>query len=165
MTSRNISRRGFLQTAGAGAVTVWVPTKASGYTAAEMRAMAGSGRLQVGARHAGAVRRSRQAGAEPRNDEGEARDDGRRDAPARENAQMPGDRETPDGGRLDRRLHRKGQRSRSAVRQRRREDRDDDVERDGEQDPPRDEDSESDGELHSSSRLRPECARSERRRP
>ena len=40
MTSRNISRRGFLQTAGAGAVTVWVPTRASGYTAAEMRAMA-----------------------------------------------------------------------------------------------------------------------------
>src|SRR2546426_3742260 len=45
MTVRNISRRGFLQTAGAGAITVWVPTKANGYTAAEMRAMAADDRL------------------------------------------------------------------------------------------------------------------------
>jgi len=33
----SVSRRGFLQTAGAGSVTMWIPTHASGYTGAEMR--------------------------------------------------------------------------------------------------------------------------------
>jgi 3-hydroxy-D-aspartate aldolase len=33
----SVSRRGFLQAAGAGSVTMWIPTHASGYTAAEMR--------------------------------------------------------------------------------------------------------------------------------
>ena len=33
----SVSRRGFLQTAGAGTVTMWIPTHASGYTAPEMR--------------------------------------------------------------------------------------------------------------------------------
>jgi 3-hydroxy-D-aspartate aldolase len=45
MTSRNISRRGFLHTAGAGAIAGCIPTKASGYTAAEMRAMAADDKL------------------------------------------------------------------------------------------------------------------------
>jgi D-serine deaminase-like pyridoxal phosphate-dependent protein len=45
MTSRNVSRRGFLHTAGAGAMTVWVPKPGSGYTGAEMRAMAAGDRL------------------------------------------------------------------------------------------------------------------------
>ena len=30
---RSLSRRGFLQTAGAGTVTMWIPNHASGYTA------------------------------------------------------------------------------------------------------------------------------------
>jgi 3-hydroxy-D-aspartate aldolase len=39
----SFSRRGFLQTAGAGTVTMWIPTHASGYTAAEMRDKAAVG--------------------------------------------------------------------------------------------------------------------------
>ena len=73
----SLSRRGFLQTAGAGTVTMWIPNHASGYTAAEMREKAAAGstgrRLEVGARHAGAVRRSRQDGSEPGDDAAEAR--------------------------------------------------------------------------------------------
>ena len=45
MTTRTISRRGFLHTAGAGAMTIWVPKKAIGYTGAEMRAMAAADTL------------------------------------------------------------------------------------------------------------------------
>src|SRR5262245_3126511 len=45
MKSPAVSRRGFLQTAGAGAVTMWVPKNVSGYTDAEMRAMAADGTL------------------------------------------------------------------------------------------------------------------------
>jgi len=41
----SLSRRGFLQTAGAGTVTMWIPNDASGYTAAEMRAKAVAGSL------------------------------------------------------------------------------------------------------------------------
>jgi 3-hydroxy-D-aspartate aldolase len=41
----SLSRRGFLQTAGAGTVTMWIPNHASGYTAAEMRAKAAEGSL------------------------------------------------------------------------------------------------------------------------
>jgi D-serine deaminase-like pyridoxal phosphate-dependent protein len=40
MTSSTVSRRNFLQIAGIGAVTVWVPKPVSGYTAAEMRSNA-----------------------------------------------------------------------------------------------------------------------------
>ena len=43
----SLSRRGFLQTAGAGAVTMWIPNHASGYTAAEMRAKAAAGSLSA----------------------------------------------------------------------------------------------------------------------
>jgi D-serine deaminase-like pyridoxal phosphate-dependent protein len=49
---RSISRRGFLHTAGAGAMTIWTPTgavggprKSAGYTAADMRAMAADDKL------------------------------------------------------------------------------------------------------------------------
>src|SRR5881397_1951698 len=42
---RSLSRRGFLQTAGAGTVTMWIPNHASGYTAADMRAKAAGGSL------------------------------------------------------------------------------------------------------------------------
>ena len=37
------SRRGFLQTAGAGSITMWIPNHANGYTGAEMRAKAADG--------------------------------------------------------------------------------------------------------------------------
>ena len=39
----SVSRRGFLQTAGAGSITMWIPTHASGYTGAEMREKAAAG--------------------------------------------------------------------------------------------------------------------------
>ena len=39
------SRRRFLQTAGAGGITMWIPTGANGYTADEMRAKAAAGKL------------------------------------------------------------------------------------------------------------------------
>jgi len=42
---RSLSRRGFLQTAGAGTVTMWIPKHASGYTAADMRTKAAEGSL------------------------------------------------------------------------------------------------------------------------
>jgi D-serine deaminase-like pyridoxal phosphate-dependent protein len=38
-----LSRRGFLQTAGAGSITMWIPNHANGYTGAEMRAKAADG--------------------------------------------------------------------------------------------------------------------------
>jgi 3-hydroxy-D-aspartate aldolase len=41
----SLSRRGFLQTAGAGTVTMWIPNHANGYTAAEMRVKAAAGSL------------------------------------------------------------------------------------------------------------------------
>ena len=41
----SLSRRGFLQTAGAGSITMWIPNHANGYTGAEMRAKAGDGSL------------------------------------------------------------------------------------------------------------------------
>ena len=41
----SLSRRGFLQTAGAGTVTMWIPKQANGYTAAEMRVKAAAGSL------------------------------------------------------------------------------------------------------------------------
>src|SRR5262245_63952404 len=40
-----LSRRGFLQTAGAGGIMMWVPTNATGYTADEMRDKAAAGSL------------------------------------------------------------------------------------------------------------------------
>jgi D-serine deaminase-like pyridoxal phosphate-dependent protein len=45
MASPTLSRRGFLQSAGASAVTIWVPTNASGFTGAEMRAKSADGTL------------------------------------------------------------------------------------------------------------------------
>src|SRR5439155_4348932 len=48
MTSSTISRRNFLQTAGLGAVTVWVPKRVSGYTGVEMRSKAVNSRMGVG---------------------------------------------------------------------------------------------------------------------
>ena len=36
----SLSRRGFLQTAGAGSITMWIPNHSNGYTSAEMRAKA-----------------------------------------------------------------------------------------------------------------------------
>ncbi len=42
---RSLSRRGFLQTAGSGTVTMWIPNHASGYTAADLRAKAAGGSL------------------------------------------------------------------------------------------------------------------------
>ena len=41
----SLSRRGFLQTAGAGTVTMWIPNDARGYSAAEMREKAADGSL------------------------------------------------------------------------------------------------------------------------
>jgi D-serine deaminase-like pyridoxal phosphate-dependent protein len=43
MRGKRISRRGLLQTAGTGALTMWMPKPASGYTANEMRAKAADG--------------------------------------------------------------------------------------------------------------------------
>jgi D-serine deaminase-like pyridoxal phosphate-dependent protein len=43
MKSTRISRRGLLQTAGTGALTMWIPKPVSGYTANEMRAKAADG--------------------------------------------------------------------------------------------------------------------------
>ena len=40
-----LSRRGFLQSAGAGSITMWIPNHASGYTASEMRAKAAADSL------------------------------------------------------------------------------------------------------------------------
>jgi len=40
-----LSRRGFLKTAGAGGITMWIPNKASGYTSAEMRVKDAEGSL------------------------------------------------------------------------------------------------------------------------
>lgn len=45
MKSTRISRRGLLQTAGTGALTMWIPKPVSGYTANEMRAKAADGSL------------------------------------------------------------------------------------------------------------------------
>ena len=39
----SLSRRGFLQTAGAGSITMWIPNHSNGYTSAEMRAKAADG--------------------------------------------------------------------------------------------------------------------------
>ena len=47
MTIPYVSRRRFLQSAGVGAATVWVPSSAKGYTAAEMSTMS-STELEVG---------------------------------------------------------------------------------------------------------------------
>src|SRR5262245_23654691 len=44
MTS-HFSRRGFLKTAGASGITMWIPARASGYTAAEMREKDAKGTL------------------------------------------------------------------------------------------------------------------------
>jgi len=41
----SLSRRGFLQTAGAGTITMWIPNNAIGYTAGEMRAKAAADSL------------------------------------------------------------------------------------------------------------------------
>jgi 3-hydroxy-D-aspartate aldolase len=41
----SLSRRGFLQSAGAGSITMWIPNHASGYTAGEMRAKAAADSL------------------------------------------------------------------------------------------------------------------------
>src|SRR5712691_5931519 len=40
-----LSRRGFLKTAGAGGITMWIPTNARGYTSAEMRVKDAEGSL------------------------------------------------------------------------------------------------------------------------
>jgi len=45
MSLSRFSRRGFLRTAGAGTVTMWIPTNAHGYTTAEMRAKDAAGKL------------------------------------------------------------------------------------------------------------------------
>jgi 3-hydroxy-D-aspartate aldolase len=45
MSLSPLSRRDFLNTAGLGTVTMWVPTRARGYTGAEMRAKAAEGSL------------------------------------------------------------------------------------------------------------------------
>src|SRR5262245_22267421 len=48
MTWPTVSRRNFLQAAGMGAVHMWVPNDARGYTAAEMRAKAIDTKVGVG---------------------------------------------------------------------------------------------------------------------
>ena len=48
MKPSTVSRRNFLQTAGVGAVTVWVPKNVSGYTAGEMRSKAVDTKMGVG---------------------------------------------------------------------------------------------------------------------
>ena len=48
MKPSTVSRRRFLHSAGGGAMTLWVPKRASGYTAAEMRAKATDARMGVG---------------------------------------------------------------------------------------------------------------------
>ncbi|HWW82242.1 MAG TPA: hypothetical protein VNZ26_01495, partial [Vicinamibacterales bacterium] len=44
----SLSRRLFLQTAGVSSVTMWIPKKVAGYTAADMRAKVVEGRVGVG---------------------------------------------------------------------------------------------------------------------
>ena len=46
MSHTSVSRRRFIQTAGAA--SVWVPTTVKGYTGAEMRSMSAPHALQVG---------------------------------------------------------------------------------------------------------------------
>ena len=118
----------------------------------------------MGPRHAGALRRSRQAGSEPGDDEGETGRDRHRDAAAREDPQVSGHRQAAARRGRHRRLHREGQRGGGALRERRRQDPDDDLERDDEQDPPRHEDSEDKPQLHPGRRLRAQRPRIERRR-
>jgi len=48
MKPSTVSRRGFLHTAGAGVMTMWVPRGARGYTGAEMRAKTSGAKLSVG---------------------------------------------------------------------------------------------------------------------
>jgi len=48
MRGSAVSRRGLLQAAGAGMMSMWVPQGIKGYTAAEMRALGQAGRLEVG---------------------------------------------------------------------------------------------------------------------
>ena len=79
-----VSRRHLLTAAGTTAATFWIPKRVYGYSKAEMLARVdartGPGNVQMGSRHAGAVRRPRQARAEPRDDAGEPAGDRRRDA-------------------------------------------------------------------------------------
>src|ERR1700682_948698 len=48
MKPSSVSRRGFLHTAGGGAMPRWVPKSASGYTGAEMRAKTTDAAMDVG---------------------------------------------------------------------------------------------------------------------
>ena len=160
----SLSRRGFLQTAGAGTVTMWIPNDASGYTAAEMREKAADGSLTSGSRNGSSIRRrsastsTRWTGTWRRCGRSSRRQR-RRQPAARQDAQVSGDCQAAARRRLDRRLHGEGQRGRGALRQRRREDPDDDLQRDGEQDPPRDEDSEGEPQLHPGGRQSPRMRR------
>jgi D-serine deaminase-like pyridoxal phosphate-dependent protein len=45
MSLSSFSRRGFLKSVGAGGITMWIPTRANGYTAAEMREKAAAASL------------------------------------------------------------------------------------------------------------------------
>ena len=141
-TKPGSSRRTFLSSAIAASAYVWIPKPVKGYTAAEMRAMTidadQAGRLEVGARHAGALRRSRQDGEERRDDAGGAEEVRAAEPPAREDAQVRGDREVPARHRIDRHLLREAERGGGDGRARRRQDPDDDVEPVEEQDPPGD---------------------------
>ena len=92
-------------------------------------------RVEVGARYAGALRRSRQDGEERRDDAGGAEEVRPAEPAAREDAQVRRDREVSALHRIDRHLLRQAQRSGSDGRQRRRQDPDDDGEPVEEQDP------------------------------
>ena len=91
------SRRAFVSGAAALSAHIWIPKPVKGYTAAEMRAMSiedgEARRLEMGARHAGALRRSRQDGAEHRDDAGDAEGERRRQPAARQDAQVRRDRQ------------------------------------------------------------------------
>ena len=111
----------------------------------EMRAKAAAdsliGRLEVGARHARALRRPRQDGRRTSRRCGRSWPQaGVASRPHAKTHKCPAIAKLQLAAGSIGICTREGQRSRGALRQRRREDPDDDLERDGEQDPPRDED-------------------------
>ena len=109
------SRRAFVSGAAALSAHIWIPKPVRGYTAAEMRAMsidAGEARcLEVGARHACALRRSRQDGEEHPDDAGGAEEERDSQPSARKDPQVRRHREAPAGHGVDRDLLREAERS------------------------------------------------------
>ena len=122
------------------AAHVWIPKAGEGLHGGRNRSRhAAEGRhLEMGSRHSRALCRSRQDGAEHREDAADLQREQDRRAASREDAQVRGDCEDADGGRRDRHLHRQAERSGSALRRGHRSHPDDDREPAARQDSPRD---------------------------